>query len=133
MVVIVPKLLYLGKFSFVRVNVVVLPGKGVCIRVKDVVFWQNCCISRKIVVFGGKSGYSLAKWLYSGKGGCIRAKSGCIREKLLYSGQNCCIRAKRVIFGQSGLDCPNTTSLPECNHFFPIKQLFHEYNDFYPE
>ena len=48
--------------------------------------------SRKVVVFG-------QKWLYSGKGGCIRAKEilfgqRCsIRVKWLYSGKSCCIRA----------------------------------------
>ena len=51
--------------------------------------------SDKVVVFG-------QKYLYSGKGGCIRAKVVVFGQKLLYSCKSCCIRAKEVVLGQSG-------------------------------
>ena len=52
-----------------------------------------------MVVFG-------KKWLYSGKGGCYRAKvdvfeQSCIyQEKVVLIVKSCCIRAKVVVFGQ---------------------------------
>ena len=52
-----------------------------------------------MVVFG-------QKWLYSGKGSCVRVKrvysckSGYIWAKVVVIGQNSCIRAKVVVFGK---------------------------------
>ena len=50
--------------------------------------------SRKVVVFG-------QKWLYSGKGGCIRAKEILFGQRCSIR-VKCCIRAKVVVFGQIG-------------------------------
>ena len=50
-------------------------------------------IVSKVVLFEQKC-FIPAKWLYSGKGGCIRAKEFCIRANYLYSGKSNCIRAK---------------------------------------
>ena len=51
-----------------------------------VIFGQNGCILKKVVVFG-------KTWLYSGKSGCNRAK-------VFVFGQSGCSRAKVVVFGQ---------------------------------
>ena len=71
--------------------------------------------SDKVVVFGQKclnsikSGCFMAKWLYSGKCGRIRArwlnsdKVLVFGQKWLYSGKSGCIRAKVVVFGQKCL------------------------------
>ena len=62
-----------------------------------VVFEQKGCIPAKVAVFEQNRLYS-AKWLYSGKSGCTRAKVFCIWTKWLYSCKvvvkNGCIRAK---------------------------------------
>ena len=65
----------------------------------------------KVVVFG-KSGFTPAKWLYSGEV-VVLGQNGCFWAKWLYSvkgdfiqakvvviGQSCCILAKVVVFGQ---------------------------------
>ena len=59
------------------------------------------CAAEKMVF--AQSGCIREKWLYSGKGGCIRRESGSIRTKIVVFGQNCCIRAKVVVFGKKRL------------------------------
>ena len=57
-----------------------------------------------MVVFG-ECGCVRAKWLYSGKRGCIRAEivlfgqGGCTWAKWWYSGKNGCTK-KKVVMGQ---------------------------------
>ena len=57
----------------------------------------------------GQSGLIRAKWLYSGKRGCIRAKVVFIRVKCLYSGRMVvfgkigCSRGKLIALGQEWL------------------------------
>ena len=71
------KWLYSGKNDCVRTrwlylaNVVVVRRDGISLAKrlcsgKVVVFWQNCCIEEKTVVFE-QIGYLRAKWFFSGK------------------------------------------------------------------
>ena len=66
---------------------------------KLVLFWENGCNMAKVGFFG-KGGYILAKWLYSGKSCCIRAKVFVLRKKWLYSGKSGCIRKKLLYSGK---------------------------------
>ena len=56
-----------------------------------------------------RTGFNLAKWLYSDKSGCIRAKVVVFGQKLLYSGRggaissNLSYTGKVVVFGQNWL------------------------------
>ena len=65
---------------------------------KVIVFVQEWLYSGKVISLGQKRYYwckrgcNRAKWLYSGKSGCIR-ESGLIREEIVLSGQSGCIRA----------------------------------------
>ena len=83
-----------------------------CIRVKVVVFGQKLLYLGKLVAFI-QVGCIGARWLYSGKSGCIWGKKllystkgilfvqiGCIQAKWLYFGKNELIRAKVVVFGK---------------------------------
>ena len=66
-----------------------------------VVYVKKCCFGVKVVVFG-PGGSIRAKWLYSGKSGCVRAKVVVFGQKWLFSGKNCFIRSKRLSLGKSG-------------------------------
>ena len=82
-----------------------------------VVFALKWLSSSKVVLFGQKRLYSVQKWLFSGRSGCIIAhvvvfgqrsfifgQCGCFRDrKWLYSGKSGCIRVKVVVFGQKWL------------------------------
>ena len=48
---------------------------------------QTGCIRAKVVVSGNVVIFG-QKWLYSGKGGCIRVKVVVFGQKLLYSGKS---------------------------------------------
>ena len=49
-----------------------------------------------------QSGCIRAKWLYSGKDCCVRAKVVVVGQNWLYSGKICCIRDKIFVFLQKG-------------------------------
>ena len=79
-----------------------------------VVIGQTLLYTGKMVLFR-QSGCILARWLYLGKRGCIRAKVVVFGLLMLYSGnlfylvksgcvrgKSGCIGAKLFVFGQSG-------------------------------
>ena len=68
-------------------------SKSGSIRVNLVVIGHIGCILAKVVVFGLEVLY-LGKLVYLNNSGCFRVKNGCIWAKWLYSGKHCCIRAK---------------------------------------
>ena len=95
MVVFGQKWLYLGKvvvFLYYSSKAVLFGQRG-CTRV-TVVVQPILPENNKVVVFG-KRGCILAKWMYSGKNGCIQA-NGCFQAKVILFGHGGCIRIKNI-------------------------------------
>ena len=95
----------LGQSGIIRAKVVLFrqrwlySGKKGCI-------WATLFYLGKVVVIVQRLLYS-GKLVVIGQFSCIRTecfsrKSGCTRAKWLYSAKNCCFRAKVVVLRQSG-------------------------------